>query len=49
MSALSKKLKAFHPLSRYLEVGSGVEGGRESLQCGKTTMVAQQESGGPES
>ena len=35
MSALSKKVKAFHPLSRYPEVGSGEEGGCAYPQGGK--------------
>ena len=49
MSSLSKKVKAFHPLSRDPEVGHGEEGGRASLQCAIATMGVQKEPGGPES
>ena len=47
MSGLSKKVKAFHPLSRYPKVGQRDAGDRKYLQGGKMTMVAQQKYVGP--
>ena len=48
MSGWLKKVKALDPHLQYPEVGPGEAGCRNHLQNDTATMVAQQESRGPE-